>query len=133
MTLREIDGRHSSRLGITVGADYVGRGYGTEALQVFLDHYFDEMGFERIVLDVAATNLRAVRAYRSLGFYQIGQHYRPAAHPSYRILQREPRYRHLRPYFRRQGTAYQVLFYDMALTGESWGARTETLAASPSV
>ncbi len=122
LTLREINGRQSARLGITIGADFVSQGYGTEALQLFLDHYFGEMRFEEMVLDVAATNLRAVRCYRAVGFRQVGEHYRPATDPSYRILRREARYRHLRRFFRRQGAVTQVLFYDMALTREEWWA-----------
>jgi RimJ/RimL family protein N-acetyltransferase len=120
LTLREIDKRRSARLGITIGADFVSQGYGTEALRAFLDHYFGEMGFARLVLDVAATNLRAVRAYRALGFRPSGQHYQAANHPSYRILREDPRYRHLEHLFRRKGTGYEVLFYDMALTREEW-------------
>jgi RimJ/RimL family protein N-acetyltransferase len=80
------------------------------------------MGFARLVLDVAATNLRAVRAYLSLGFRQVGEHYRPASDPSYRLVRMEPRYHHLLRYFRRYGAGYQVLFYDMALTREEWWA-----------
>ncbi len=120
LTLREIDGFRSARLGITIGADFVSQGYGSEALRLFLDHYFGTMGFARMVLDVAATNLRAVRTYLALGFRRTGQHYRPAIHPSYRVLRHDPRYRHLQHLFRRQGTVHQVLFYDMALTREEW-------------
>ncbi len=120
LTLREIQGRTSARLGITIGADFVSKGYGTEALRLFLDYYFGAMGFARLILDVASTNLRAVQTYRALGFRQVGQHYRPASHESFRILQRDPRYRHLRSSFRRQGTSTQVLFYDMVLTREGW-------------
>jgi len=122
LTLREMDGLRSARLGITIGADFVSHGYGRECLKLFLDHYFGEVGFAKMLLDVAATNLRAVRTYRSLGFRQVGQHYRPASHPSYRILQQEPHYRHLRGFFRYQGAVAQVLFYDMALTREEWWA-----------
>jgi diamine N-acetyltransferase len=120
LTLREIDGRRSARLGITIGADFVSQGYGTEALGLFLDYFFTELGFAQMILDVAATNLRALRCYRTLGFREIGQHYRNTSHPSYRILRNDPRYQHLRRFFRRQGTLYQVLFYDMALTREEW-------------
>lgn len=122
LTLRDIDGKRSARLGITIGADYVSQGFGTEALRLFLDFFFVEMGFARLVLDVAATNLRAVRCYESLGFRRIGHHYRAASHPSFRILQREARYQHLHHLFRRLGAGYQVLFYDMALTREEWWA-----------
>jgi diamine N-acetyltransferase len=126
LTLREVDGRRSARLGITIGADFVSQGYGTEALHLFLHYFFQYLGFDRIVLDVAATNLRAVRCYRTIGFRQVGEHYRSASHPSYRDVLREPRYRHLRSYFRRQGGVIQVLFYDMSLTREEWRALTES-------
>jgi len=122
LTLREIDGQQSARLGITLGADYVSQGYGSEALHLFIDYYFEVLGFARLVLDVCATNLRAVRTYQSLGFRQVGEHYRPAAHNSYSTVRREDRYRHLRHFFRRLGTVYQVLFYDMAMTREDWQA-----------
>ena len=125
LTLREIDGRRSARLGITVGADFVSQGYGTEAMRLFIDYYFGAMGFARLILDVCAANLRAVRAYRSLGFRQVSEHYRPAAHNSYAIIRKEPYYRHLRRFFRRQGTAYQVLFYDMVLTHEEWRQQSQ--------
>lgn len=120
LTLREIDGRRSARLGITIGADYVSHHYGSEALQLFLEYYFETMGFATMVLDVAATNLRAVRTYVALGFRHTGQHYRPASHPSFRTLRQDPQYSHLHHLFRRQGTAHMVLFYDMALTREEW-------------
>jgi RimJ/RimL family protein N-acetyltransferase len=125
LTLREIDGQRSARLGITLGADFVSHGYGSEALCLFLDHFFEEMGFARMVLDVAATNLRAVRTYQALGFRETGRHYRPASHTSYRTVRHDRRYRHLRRFFKRQGTYHQVLFYDMALTREEWLASRE--------
>jgi RimJ/RimL family protein N-acetyltransferase len=90
------------------------------------------MGFEQLVLDVAATNLRAVRTYRSLGFREIGRHYRSAGHSSFATLRTDPRYRHLRRFFKRQGSAYRVLFYDMALSRQAWHALRQAEAeASP--
>src|SRR4030042_973088 len=50
LTLRDIERRESARLGITIGADYVSQGYGTEAMVLFLDHFFGEMGFATMVL-----------------------------------------------------------------------------------
>ena len=127
LTLREIDGRRSARLGITIGADFVSQGYGSEAMRIFLDHYFGEMGFATMVLDVAATNLRAVRAYRAIGFRETGSHYRLASHPSYQILQTETRYRHLRQFFQSTAGITKVLFYDMSLTREEWWAISQDL------
>ena len=103
----------------------LGQGYGTEALRLFLEHYFEAMGFARMDLDVSATNLRAVRSYHALGFREVGRHYRSANHPSFRVLRTEPRYKHLQRFFRRLGTMHQVLFYDMALTRQEWRARCE--------
>jgi RimJ/RimL family protein N-acetyltransferase len=128
LTLREMDGRRSARLGITLGADYVSHGYGTEAMRVFLKHFFQTMGFAQIVLDVAATNQRAVRCYHSLGFRQVSQHYQPANHPSFRVLCRERRYSHLRSFFRFQGSLQQVLFYDLVLDRGDCEALTITAA-----
>ena len=127
LTLRDIDGRQSARLGITIGSDYVSQGYGTEAMRLFLEYYFGEMGFATMVLDVAATNLRAVRCYQALGFRQIGSHYRLANHPSFRILQQEARYQHLRPFFRRAGGVTKVLFYDMLIAREEWQGISQSL------
>lgn len=132
LTLRDIEGRWSARLGITIGADFVSQGYGTEALTVFLSHFFGEMGFGEMVLDVAATNLRAIRCYQALGFVVTGEHYRHANHASYHVLRRDPQYAHLRGFFRSQGALVQVLFYDMALTREEWLAR-QRLAGQPSL
>ena len=63
ISLRDIRGRQSARLGIGFGTDFVSQGYGSEALRVFLRYYFGELGFRRLVLDVSAINLRAIRCY----------------------------------------------------------------------
>lgn len=130
LTLRDMKQRQSARLGITIGADYVSQGYGTEAVALFLDHYFEEMDFAAMVLDVAATNLRAVRCYREIGFRETGSHYRLAGHPSFRILHRDPRYRHLRPFFWQSGAVLKVLFYDMTLTRAEWRVLSQQLDRS---
>lgn len=134
LTLRDIEGTRSARLGITIGSDYVSQGYGTEAMYLFLDYFFGEMGFAAMVLDVAATNLRALRCYRALGFVEIGSHYRLANHPSFRILLKGDRYRHLRRYFRHTGGVPKVLFFDMRMTREEWlviAQERERLGSAP--
>lgn len=127
LTLRDIDGTRSARLGITIGSDYVSQGYGTEAMHCFLKSYFGEMGFAMMVLDVAATNLRALRLYRSIGFRETGSHYRPASHPSFNVILRDSRYHHLHRYFQRIGSLSRVLFYDMRMTREEWQAISQNL------
>jgi len=78
VSLRGIDRRRKvARLGIGLSPDLVGRGYGTEALKAFLHYYFETLKFTRIVLDVAASNERAIRCYRKCGFVATGEHFIP--------------------------------------------------------
>jgi RimJ/RimL family protein N-acetyltransferase len=50
-----------------------GRGYGTEAMTVVLDHAFAEIGLHRVQLDVYAFNPRALRSYEKAGFVVEGR------------------------------------------------------------
>jgi len=69
ITLREVSRwRRTSRLGTHLHPKRLGRGYGTEALALFLDYYFNMLGYRLLKLDVAAFNKRAIRCYRKLGF-----------------------------------------------------------------
>src|SRR3954447_5282933 len=65
----------SAVLGIDLHPGYLGQGYGTEALGAFLAHFFETMGFERMLLSVAAHNVRARKSYESLGFANVGSHW----------------------------------------------------------
>jgi RimJ/RimL family protein N-acetyltransferase len=60
-------------LGIGLGLDYVGRGYGTDALRVMVDYGFREIGLHRIQLEVLAFNTVAIRAYTKAGFVEEGR------------------------------------------------------------
>jgi len=55
--------------GIGLGEeDFWGKGYGTEALQLFLGYVFREMNLRRVSLNVFGYNPRAVRSYEKCGF-----------------------------------------------------------------
>ena len=120
ISLREIAMGQQSRLGIGLSPAHVGQGFGTEALRTFLDYYFGVLGFERMVLDVAATNLRAIRSYEKIGFTRYGEHYRGAGDDSQWDVLRQPQYLKLRGYFRRTGWGLQQLHYDMEITRQTW-------------
>ncbi len=123
LSLREVDeGGLSARLGISLAQPYVGQGLGTEALQVFLDYYFGALGFERLRLDVAAVNRRAVRCYERLGFRYLESEWRNAgSDPSLRLLD-DPRYSAMARHFRRSRFENLVEFYEMELTRAEWQA-----------
>jgi RimJ/RimL family protein N-acetyltransferase len=120
LSLREIAERISARLGISLGADYVDQGYGSEALHTFLPHYFRTLGFQRLLLDVAAANRRAVHVYEELGFHLTGSHYRTIPEGTDVSFLRQEAYRDLRAYFRRHFGHMQLLFLDMALERRDW-------------
>lgn len=63
----------SARVGIVIGErEYLGRGYGTDAMRLLLQFGFDELNLHRIELRVHAYNERAIRSYRKLGFVEEG-------------------------------------------------------------
>lgn len=121
ISLREVDPKRSSaRLGITFGAPFVGKGLGTEALSIFLDYYFGELGFQMMVLDVAGPNQRAIRCYERLGFRVVGSDWRGATSMFDRRVLSTPRYAHLAPFFRQGAYSLEVQFFDMELHKEKW-------------
>lgn len=125
ISLREVEPREASaRLGISLAQPYVSQGLGTEALVLFLDHYFGPLAFERMALDVAAFNRRAVRCYERLGFSYIDSEWRSGGHdPSLHLLS-DPRYADLLPFFKRNRFETLVEFYEMILTRADWLARS---------
>jgi RimJ/RimL family protein N-acetyltransferase len=71
----QLDGENGSALyHITIGEkDVWGRGYGTEATRLMLDHAFGTLGLHRVALSVFEFNTRAIRSYRRCGFQLEGR------------------------------------------------------------
>jgi RimJ/RimL family protein N-acetyltransferase len=124
ITLRERVGRRSARLGITFGADFVDQGFGSEALALFLDYYFGELRYEKLVLDVAGHNQRAIRVYKKLGFVTIGEHERSMGRSASWSFLDDSEHADLRRFFRRDWMGRRWLIcYDMELRREDWEKR----------
>jgi aminoglycoside 6'-N-acetyltransferase len=49
-----------------------GKGLGSEAVKGVANNLFQTRGHHRMVIDPAANNLRAIRAYERVGFRQVG-------------------------------------------------------------
>jgi len=60
-------------LGISLDPGFIGQGLGTELLLLTRDFAYQSLGIERITLDVAAWNQRAIRAYVKAGFRETGR------------------------------------------------------------
>jgi RimJ/RimL family protein N-acetyltransferase len=69
-TFSSLDGDNGSVLfHITIGErDAWGRGLGSEATELMLEHAFERLGLHRVGLSVFSYNLRAIRAYEKAGF-----------------------------------------------------------------
>jgi RimJ/RimL family protein N-acetyltransferase len=107
----------SAVLGIDMHPDCLGQGYGTESLGAFLHHFFGSMGFERMLLSVAAHNVRARRCYESLGFNTVGTHWDAHIGPD---ISGDPQFTTVRHLFRRGPLGLESLFYDMRLERKDW-------------
>ncbi|MGH1550045.1 GNAT family N-acetyltransferase [Leifsonia poae] len=74
IVLNELDEANASmNVRIALAAGQPGRGYGTEAMIVVLDHAFGAIGLHRVQLDVYAFNPRAIRSYEKAGFTVEGR------------------------------------------------------------
>jgi aminoglycoside 6'-N-acetyltransferase len=63
--------RHAS-IDIFVAPAHQGRGVGTEAVRLVVDHLLGERGHHRITIDPAAHNAAAIACYAKAGFRAVG-------------------------------------------------------------
>ncbi|HEX6816838.1 MAG TPA: GNAT family protein [Ktedonobacterales bacterium] len=64
----------TASLGIAISdPEYLGKGYGRDAISLLLDWSFRIQNYRRIELETLATNERAVRSYRACGFVEEGR------------------------------------------------------------
>lgn len=67
----EPDYRHAA-IDVFVDPRHHGRGVGTEAVRLILEHLLGERGHHRVTIDPAVDNAAAVRAYEKAGFAPVG-------------------------------------------------------------
>ncbi len=72
--IRDIDhDHHKGEYGIFIGDEAArGRGIGTKAAKLMIQHGFEQLGLHRIYLRALAGNGQAVRSYEKAGFVQEG-------------------------------------------------------------
>lgn len=120
LSLREIYWGQSARLGLALDSQHVGQGLGTACLRLFLPYFFLTQRFQKMVLDVAAANLRAVRCYHKVGFRQVGAFWQPLDGTLTPQVLERPEYASLRSLFRWSWGQTEALHYEMELTREHW-------------
>ena len=67
-------------LAIALGREYIGRGYGTDAVRVIVAYGFREIGLHRIALSAAPFNPAGIRAYEKAGFVEEGRYRESVLH-----------------------------------------------------
>lgn len=63
--------RHAG-IDLFLSEDVHGRGLGTDAVRTMARHLIDDRGHHRLVIDPAADNAAAIRAYEKAGFRPVG-------------------------------------------------------------
>jgi RimJ/RimL family protein N-acetyltransferase len=102
----------TAELGVGIGEkDCWGKGYGTEATRLILDYAFTVLGLHNVMLRVFSYNERAIRAYKKVGFKEIGRR---------------------RQAQRIGGQAYDVVYMDCLSTDFSGSALERGLPRDPS-
>lgn len=67
--VKSVDWKNSkTEIYIFLGNDYVGKGYGTDSMKVFLNFIFNEMNLHKVKLTVFSFNTRAIKCYENVGF-----------------------------------------------------------------
>ena len=74
VSLKDVDTRSQHAwLSIVLDGERLGRGYGRDTLRTLLGWAFRTQNFHRISLETWATNERALRCYRAVGFVEEGR------------------------------------------------------------
>lgn len=67
------DVARNAEVGLGLGPDHRGKGYGREVLGLLLDYGFTYRNLHRIWLQCSAANERAIRSYTAAGFVEEGR------------------------------------------------------------
>lgn len=100
----------AGELGLCFAADQVRKGYGQEALRLFLSWSGQELGLDKIVLEVDQINRGAIRLYEHVGFVKVRKYWKEEEHTAlkeYFSKNEAP------PEFRKKGRHLEVLSWVM--------------------
>lgn len=113
--------------GIYLGYEFVDRDLGTDATSTLLKYYFEELEFEKLYLEVASLNKRAIRCYEKCGFRFIRKKYNEHDPRSNIDIFGDDRFKEIRRYFLKNGNRVLVEFDEMEITKGMYQAKTKTL------
>ena len=112
--------KKTATLGIYLGSEFTGKGYGTEAIMIILPHYFETIGFNHLRLEVASHNKRAIECYRKCGFEPVKTVFHRHDPRSKLDIFGDDRFRSVRKYFKKEKEKVLVRFEIMRITRRIW-------------
>lgn len=111
--------RKSAVLGIVLSPKFVGKGYGSDAIQTLLRYYFGQLRYNSLSLEASQLNNRAIRCYEKCGFRRVGEHWKDDL--SGLNIFNDDAYRDIREYFKIQRGRLKVKFFDMEVRKDERG------------
>ncbi len=120
INLRDIVEGKTARIGITLGSPFVDKGYGTEAMSLFMTMCFDHMGLEELRLEVIAYSKRAIHVYQKLGFQHAGEFWSRVSDKANLSFLTEQRFKDAYDVFRLDTTPRQIKRYRMTVTRDDF-------------
>ena len=121
--------KRDSELGIVLDPDYINYGYGTEAINLFLIYYFNQLKMSSIKLRTAKYNKRAIKCYLNCGFVTIKEA-PDEFEDQYNEIFYNPLYRHLKHHFQIIGGKKMTEYLYMRITKEEFQQKNNRLSTS---
>lgn len=107
-------------MGLFLGYEFTEKGYGTDAIMTLARYFFQEARYERMFLDVASHNKRAIRCYLKCGFKFVRTKYNKHDPRIKLDIFEDERFKDIRRYFKKEGDEILVQFDEMVLTKDMW-------------
>ncbi|MTI65030.1 MAG: GNAT family N-acetyltransferase [Firmicutes bacterium] len=123
LTIRKIKRfRKKATLGIVFDPNFMNKGYGTEALNVFLDYFFNILNMNQMILEVAKFNKRALKCYKKCGFNKYKKYNKKIENQDIDIFG-DDYYKDIRDCFIIKNGYTQTVYYKMRIYSEEFNQR----------
>ncbi len=111
--------KRESELGIVLDPNHINKGYGTEAIHLFLQYYFEKLKMAAIKLRTAKYNKRAFKCYLNCGFNLVKESI-DEFEDQYCEIFYNPLYSNLYKYFKEIDGKKVTDYYYMEVTKEEF-------------
>lgn len=108
----------SGEIGIVLDPAYHNMNYGTEAIKLFLEWFFEDFKFNKLTLIVAAYNKRAIRCYEKVGFSKKKTYYGKFYNEKFDPFLEE--HKELKRYFKNTSMGIQTEYIRMSIKKEEF-------------